>query len=128
MPEQEGIKVYLRPAGEENDSIRYAELADLAIDSANIQARKCHFIISGANQEVVVEFSKGFKCFTATAVQVVVTLDAGRSDTVRVAESIIQESLVKSQQYRFCILNKKPITLRTTQGIAHHTQRYTYLN
>ena len=117
MIDDDGIEVYLKPTGNENEY--YGELEDNHIepDDGSFKAYKCHFIADGQAFTAVIKFSKKFKLYSATAVQVVAGFGGtGQEVEMDRIDRVIQRTWVQDQQHTFQVKNGEELRIKESKG------------
>ena len=119
MFDTDGIQVYLKRAGKENDHLRHSELEDVQTETVDVKSKKCHFIADGHDFVIVVMFLKRFNLYKATGVHVVVAMGNGSNGKQLPSERVIQRTWVKDQQHVFSTQGGENLTIKPTKGRIH---------
>ncbi|KAK3704077.1 hypothetical protein LTR37_014052 [Vermiconidia calcicola] len=104
MFDEDGIEVYLKPVGQDDEPKRIAELET---DTGVMNFHKSHFLVDLFRNDikVVVKFLDEFNMYNSTAVLVVVAFGAGQKRKDPDSFHILQKPMVKGQQ---CVIQHGP--------------------
>jgi hypothetical protein len=75
MIHDDGIEVYLKPGGDDEQHLRRCELEEEPSEDGKY--RQCHVLVGNEDLKVVIRFGETFRLFTADCIHVVIALGDG---------------------------------------------------